>query len=59
MRRSRDDEERRDGPRGSRLVRAAFEDLRELAAERLRADAAAETKVVEVLARAAAELRKS
>ncbi len=58
MRRGRDDEERRDGPRGSRLVRAAFEDLRELAAERLRADAAAETKVVEVLARAAAELRK-
>jgi DNA-binding PadR family transcriptional regulator len=52
-------DEGRDGPRVSRLVRAAFEDLRELAAERLRADAAAETKVVEVLARAAAELRKS
>ena len=58
MRRGRDDEERRDGPRGSRLVRAAFEDLRELAAERLRADATAEPKVVEVLARAAADLRK-
>jgi DNA-binding PadR family transcriptional regulator len=53
------DDQGRDGPRVSRLVRAAFEDLRELVAERLRADAAAETKVVEVLARAAAELRKS
>ena len=53
------DDQGRDGPRASRLVRAAFEDLRELVAERLRADAAAETKVVEVLARAAAELRKS
>ena len=47
-----------DSPRVSRLVRAAFEDLRERAAERLRSDAEAETKVVEVLARAAAELRK-
>jgi DNA-binding PadR family transcriptional regulator len=46
------------GPRGSRLVRAAFEDLRDIAVERLRRDAASETKVVEVLARAAAELRK-
>jgi len=53
------DDQGRDGPRVSRLVRAAFEDLRDLVAERLRADAAAETKVVEVLARAAAELRKS
>jgi DNA-binding PadR family transcriptional regulator len=53
------DDQGRDGPRVSRLVRAAFEDLRDLVAERLRTDAAAETKVVEVLARAIAELRKS
>ena len=58
MRRRFGRDEERDGPRGSRLVRAAFEDLRELAAERLRNDAEAEPKVVEVLARAAAELRK-
>jgi DNA-binding PadR family transcriptional regulator len=58
-RRERDGDARdREGPRISRLVRAAFEDLRELAAERIRSDAEAETKVVEVLARAAAELRK-
>lgn len=53
----RDDDDR-DGPRVSRLVRAAFEDLRELAAERIRDDAEAEGKVVEALTRAAAELRK-
>ena len=47
-----------DGTRVSRLVRAAFDDLRELAAERIKGDAEAEAKVVEVLARAAAELRK-
>jgi len=41
-----------------RLVRAALEDLREAAAERLRAGTDAEIKVVEVLARAAAELKK-
>ena len=58
-RRRRDESERdRDGPRVSRLVRAAFDDLRELAAERIRSDAEAEAKVVEVLARAASELRK-
>jgi DNA-binding PadR family transcriptional regulator len=61
MRRSFRDGERdeaRDGRRGSRLVRAAFDDLHELAAERLRNDAEAEARVVDVLARAAAELRK-
>ena len=41
------------------LVRAAIENLREVAAERLEGDAEAEAKVVEVLARAASELRKS
>jgi DNA-binding PadR family transcriptional regulator len=58
-RRAREEDARRDeGPRISRLVRAAFDDLRELAAERIQNDAGAETRVVEVLARAAAELRK-
>lgn len=51
-----DDEE---GARVPRLVRAALENLREVAADRLKGDADAEAKVVEVLARAAAELKKS
>jgi DNA-binding PadR family transcriptional regulator len=41
------------------LVRAAVDNLREVAAERLAADPDAEPKVVEALARAAAELRKA
>jgi DNA-binding PadR family transcriptional regulator len=41
------------------LVRAALANLREVAAKRLDADAEAEAKVVEVLARAAAELKKA
>ena len=40
------------------LVRAALENLREVAAKRLDDDDEAEAKVVEVLARAAAELKK-
>jgi DNA-binding PadR family transcriptional regulator len=56
-RRSEDDEPR--GPRVPRLVRAALENLREVAAERLKGDAEAEPKVVDILARAAAELRKA
>jgi DNA-binding PadR family transcriptional regulator len=52
-----DDEDR--GPRVPRLVRAALENLREIAAERLKNDADAEDKVVDVLARAAADLRKA
>jgi DNA-binding PadR family transcriptional regulator len=48
-----------DRPRVSRLVRAALDNLREVAAERLRDDADAEAKVVEALARAAAELRRA
>src|SRR5499426_1276515 len=40
------------------LVRAALENLREVAARRLETDAEAEAKVVEVLARAAQELRR-
>ena len=57
-RRAGRDDESRDGPRVSRLVRAALEDLRELAAERLKEDSEAEVKVVEALTRAAAELRR-
>jgi DNA-binding PadR family transcriptional regulator len=51
-----EDEERDSMPP---LVRAALENLREVAAKRLDDDAEAETKVVEVLARAAAELKKT
>ena len=51
-----EDEERRGMPP---LVRAALENLREVAAKRLGEDAEAEAKVVEVLARAAAELKKA
>jgi hypothetical protein len=40
-------------------VRAALDNLREVAAERLATDAEAEAKVVEVLARAASELRRT
>jgi DNA-binding PadR family transcriptional regulator len=46
-------------PRMPRLVRAAFENLRDVATDRLKNDAEAETRVVEVLARAAAELKKN
>jgi hypothetical protein len=40
------------------LVRAAFANLRDSAAERLQNDADAEAKVVEILARAANEIRR-
>jgi DNA-binding PadR family transcriptional regulator len=51
----------RDGERGSALpplVRAAFDNLRTAAAENIDADSTCEAKVVEVLARAAMELRR-
>jgi DNA-binding PadR family transcriptional regulator len=57
-RRFGDDDERR-GASVPRLVRAALENLREVAAKRLDDDAEAEAKVVEVLARAASELKKA
>jgi DNA-binding PadR family transcriptional regulator len=41
------------------LVRAAFDNLRTVAMQRIEDDADAETKIVEVLARAAQEIRKS
>jgi DNA-binding PadR family transcriptional regulator len=53
------DEERDDRNGLPRLVRAALDNLRAVAAERLAADAEAEAKVVDVLARAAQELRRA
>jgi DNA-binding PadR family transcriptional regulator len=49
-----------EGERGGRypLVRAAFENLRDMTRERLKDDPDAEAKVVEILARAANEIRK-
>ena len=58
-RRGDDEEDRGRGPRVPRLVRAALENLREVAADRLKDNGDTEAKVVEVLARAAAELKKS
>jgi DNA-binding PadR family transcriptional regulator len=60
--RQRRGEESEDSGRESRmpgLVRAALDNLREVAAERLRRDEDAEIRVVDVLARAAAELKKN
>jgi DNA-binding PadR family transcriptional regulator len=53
-----DEEEDEGRSRMPRLIRAALGNLREVAAERLAADAEAEPKIVEVLARAAAELKR-
>jgi len=57
-RRFGDDDDDDDRRRMPPLVRAALENLREVAAKRLDDDAEAEAKVVEVLARAAAELKR-
>ena len=62
MRRRAEGDERDDdrhGPRVSRLVRAALENLRDVAADRLKDDAEMEAKLVDILARAAADLRKA
>src|SRR4051794_27479027 len=58
-RRSDEDNDGRRGPRVPRLVQAALENLRDVAVERLKSNGDTEAKVVEVLARAAAELKKS
>jgi DNA-binding PadR family transcriptional regulator len=58
-RRGEEDDDGRRGPRMPRLVRAAFENLRDVAVERMKNNGDTEAKVVEVLARAAAELKKS
>jgi DNA-binding PadR family transcriptional regulator len=52
-------EDDRRGPRVPPLVRAALDNLQAVAAERLDRDEEAEPKIVDVLARAAAELRRS
>jgi DNA-binding PadR family transcriptional regulator len=66
-----DDEDRRGRRRGRHrhddddrasvppLVRAAIDNLRDVAAKQIEADADAETRIVEVLARAAQELKKN
>lgn len=51
--------ERDDQPKVPRLVRSALENLRDVAEERLKGDPDAEAKVVEILARAAGEVKKS
>ena len=62
MRRRFGRDEEDDDHRGQRLpplLRAALENLREVAGERLANDADAEAKLVEILARAAQELKKA
>jgi DNA-binding PadR family transcriptional regulator len=54
-----EDRDDRRGPALPTLVRAALENLREVAGERLEKDADAETKLVEILARAAQEMKKA
>jgi DNA-binding PadR family transcriptional regulator len=58
-RRQEEREDERNAPGVSPLVRAALMNLREVAAKQLDADPDAEPKVVDVLARAAAELKRS
>ena len=53
-----DEDEERGGRRLPPLVRAALENLREVAGERMENDADAEARLVEILARAAQELKK-
>ena len=53
------DHEEAPGPSLPRLVRAALDDLREVAAERLGNDPQSETRIVEALMRATAELRRT
>ena len=52
-------EEERNAPSVPPLVRAALVNLRDVASKRLAEDADAEAKIVEVLARAATELKRS
>jgi hypothetical protein len=58
-RRAQSEEDERRGPSVSPMVRAAIENLREIAAKRLEDDADAEAKVVEILVAAASQLRRS
>lgn len=61
MRQRQDDDARDDrrGPPVPPLVKAALDNLRAIAAKRIEDDAEAETRLVEILARAAADLRKT
>jgi DNA-binding PadR family transcriptional regulator len=58
-RRAQSEEDERRGPSVSPMVRAAIENLRDIAAKRLEDDADAEAKVVEVLVAAASQLRRT
>ena len=58
-RRVQTEEDERRGPSVSPMVRAAIENLRDIAAKRLEDDADAEAKVVEVLVAAASQLRRT
>jgi DNA-binding PadR family transcriptional regulator len=57
QRQAEGEDDQRRGPR-SKLVRAAMENLRDVVIEKMKKDPDAEAKLVEVLARAAQELRK-
>jgi DNA-binding PadR family transcriptional regulator len=58
-RRAQSEDDERRGPSVSPMVRAAIENLRDIAAKRLEDDAEAEAKVVEVLVAAASQLRRT
>ena len=58
MRRSAEQDSDRSGSSLPPLVRAAFDNLRVVAAEKIEADFANEAKIVDVLARAAIDLRR-
>ena len=58
-RRAQSEEDELRGPSVSPMVRAAIENLREIAAKRLEDDADAEAKVVEILVAAASQLRRT
>ncbi len=58
-RRSAEDDDGRRGPNLPPLVRAALDNLREVAIKQLEGDAEAEAKIVEILARAAGDLRRN
>jgi DNA-binding PadR family transcriptional regulator len=58
-RRAQSEDDERRGPSVSPMVRAAIENLRDIAAKRLEDDAEAEAKVVEVLVAAASRLRRT
>ena len=58
-RRSAEDDDSRSGANVPPLVKAALDNLREVATKQLEGDAEAEAKIVEILARAAGDLRRN